>query len=199
MDDIFLCANSSMLLLNQIETTMNLLESLGFRPNVAKSQLVPSHCLTHLGLIWDSRYMTIALPEEKCVKTQALAARLLAQPLVSVHLVASIIGLVSSLREEFPYAPLHYRKLQNCFNDNLSKNNDWEIEVALSDGARADVAWWAENCHAPLAPVIIKPQPPKVTVYTDASLKGWGMSVSDGQVHSGDWSLEETELHINYL
>ena len=42
-------------------------------------------------------------------------------------------------------------------------------------------------------------QPIRATVYSDASLKGWGGAVFNGSSTGGHWSLEEAAHHINYV
>ena len=48
MDDIFLCAQSYELLEQHRDTVLKLLVSLGFYPNLKKSQLTPSVSMLHL-------------------------------------------------------------------------------------------------------------------------------------------------------
>ena len=42
-------------------------------------------------------------------------------------------------------------------------------------------------------------QPIRATVYSDASVKGWGGAVFNGSSTGGHWSLEEAAHHIKYL
>ena len=133
--------------------TISLLKRVGLCPNVGKSQLIPSYSLNHLGHVWDSRSMIISIPESKCLKTQSLAERLLANPTVSLRLVASCIRLVNSHRG-FPHAPLHYRKLQYFFHK-MRLAKDWDDEVILPKEARIDVVWWAINGSFLLPPMNI--------------------------------------------
>ena len=64
-DDIILMANSISLLLEHLKFTMTTIKSLGFIPNLEKSMLAPSQEIYHLGFIWNSVNMTLAVPVDK--------------------------------------------------------------------------------------------------------------------------------------
>ena len=89
MDDIFLCAQSYELLEQHRDTVLKLLVSLGFYPNLRKSQLTPSVSMLRLRYLWNSKSMSISIPEEKCGKTRTLASRY--QFYVTLRQLASFI------------------------------------------------------------------------------------------------------------
>ena len=93
---------------------------------------------------------------------------------------------------------MHYRKLQWYYNGCLARG-DWDETITLSCQAREEIAWWATECQFPLPASSIKDTSPSLTVHTDASQLGWGMSSSDGCTASGKWSHTEANLHINML
>lgn len=198
MDDLFLCCHSSILLQQQAFSTLTLLSSLGFKPNLEKSHLIPTKSMLHLGYTWNSSEMNLSLPAEKCEKTLQFASQILLEPSCPLQRLSSFLGLVVSHKNGFIYSPIHYRRLQLFYNKSLQKFS-WDHPITLTAEAKADVSWWASHCIAPLPPVPMKPVQSTVTVHTDASLTGWGMSSSDGSVASGSWSASERSLHINYL
>lgn len=197
LDDIFLCASDSISLKSNITTTLNLLTSLGFYPNFSKSSLTPSHCLCHLGFVWNTCSMTLSVPEEKISKAKNLASRLLnSSP--SLRDISSFIGLVVSLRPAFTLAPLHYRHLQFLQCSYIKKEYSWDSNIILNNDAISDLKWWS-SCPKSLSPASIKPFKPDFTLCTDSSKKGWGGVLSSGESVSGIWSHTESLLHINYL
>ena len=196
MDDLFMCSHSASILLKHRDIVLKLLSNLGFYPNLGKSQLEPSTSMLHLGYLWNSNTMSVALTEDKCTKTRRLAARY--QTGCSLRQLASFIGLLVSHRNGFPYAPLYYRELQACYID-LLPSTKWDDITTLSEEAISDLAWWSENSHYPLPPANIKLSVPSVKVYTDASQNGWGMSCSNGVFASGSWTSSQLRFHINYL
>lgn len=198
MDDLFLCSASPSVLNQHCTLTLDTLTSLGFRPNNQKSQLSPTKLMTHLGYIWNTSAMTLSLPEEKCIKTCKFAVNILSEPQCSLRRLASFLGLLVSHSTGFAYSALHFRKLQLFYN-RLLMGHDWDDIITLSPDAITDIAWWSKNCIFPLPANHIKPLPPSITVHTDASMSGWGMSSSDGTVASGSWSDLESKNHINFL
>ena len=57
--------------------------------------------------------------------------------------------------------------------------------------------WWTRKDHV-LCGVPLKSPSPEWTLYTDASLTGWG-GYLNGQTVSGSWTRRESPLHINIL
>ena len=197
LDDIFLCASSSAKLKGHLEVTMNLLESLGFTINFTKSNLIPSQTILHLGYIWNSSSMTLALPHDKVLKSKRLIQVILESP-PSIREVASLVGLLSSHSNAFPFAPLHFRAIQRCLSYNLRNSSSWDEICHLDEDALKDLLWWS-HCPLDLPPLSFKEFVPSITLSTDASLSGWGGTLSSGSSASGHWSLEEKQLHINML
>ena len=68
LDDILIMAESSDLVLHQAASALNLLESLGFIVNYEKSHLVPTQEIEFLGLLVNSKNLTLILPGEKLRK-----------------------------------------------------------------------------------------------------------------------------------
>ena len=78
---------------------------------------------------------------------------------------------------------------------NLSKGN-FEADMTVSNQGIIEMKWWLCNlCHS--FNVICHP-PVDVTLYSDASLMGWG-TVMDNISTGGRWSTVEARKHINYL
>jgi Reverse transcriptase (RNA-dependent DNA polymerase) len=67
LDDILLMNASRRHLLDNLSTTIQLLTSLGFLINWEKSICIPTQQIEYLGLIVDSRQLSLALPREKLV------------------------------------------------------------------------------------------------------------------------------------
>ena len=73
---------------------------------------------------------------------------------------------------------------------------DFDKTMALSLKAQEDIKWWIVNAclskkhldHGKISHVL----------YTDASTKGWGASMTN-ETTGGEWSTTEKDHHINYL
>lgn len=196
LDDIFICANSADLLNDHISTTLKLLISLGYHPNYEKSNLTPSRSLPHLGFIWNSIHMTLAVPEEKIIKTRDFAKKMLTEN-ITVRNLSSFLGLIISLQTAFKWAPLYYRNIQLQYCDILRTNCSWNSIIKLNKDSISNVCWWL-SCP-PLDPSPFTKFIPKLTLHCDSSLFAWGGYLNTGEVAYGSWSKTESHNHINYL
>ena len=112
LDDLLLMNESRQGLLNNRDTAIWLLTSLGFVINMEKSVLVPSQKLEYLGFLIDSRDMLFSLPHKKVVDIKTNCVMLLNSDVVTVRDVAKVTGRLTACAAAVLSAPLHYRHLQ---------------------------------------------------------------------------------------
>jgi hypothetical protein len=98
-----------------------------------------------------------------------------------------------------PWASLFTRQLeiektfalqQNCFN--------FDAFMTVSQDVQTDLKWWltqVSSLHSD-----IRPSPPDLVIFTDASTLGYGFFVPSTKVMAGSrWSPSEALFHINVL
>ena len=197
LDDIIIVSSSPSLLQQHVAFTVKFLSNLGFFINFEKSSLNPSRSITHLGYVWNSAEFNLSVPPDKVIKVKNSAIRLLNSS-VSIRDVSSFLGLLISLTNAFPLAPLYFRKLQLCFLENRSRTPHWDDYFNLDDGAIADLNWWS-TCSSCLSPASLHSFEYSISLYTDSSNLGWGATLSNGMSTSGLWSEEIANNHINFL
>ena len=93
IDDSFLIGLSFDTCLSNIQDANNLMESLGFHMNYAKSVMVPTQRLEHLGFILDSRRMTVTLTDSKVDNLICKCEAILLPTTVKIRKVAELIGV----------------------------------------------------------------------------------------------------------
>ena len=196
-DDLLLAASSSSLCADHTYKALGTLEELGFLPNYEKSSLTPVQRISHLGLFWDSVAFSVSVLDDKVVAVQdkcsvALSSR------VSVRFLSSILGSIEYFRWGFPHAAVHYRGLQRFVNYCLASGLSYDSKVRISDGARSDLQWWV-SASVPLPARSLAPFSADITLFSDASLSGWGGWTCSGREAFGSWSEAEASLHINIL
>ena len=68
--------------------------------------------------------------------------------------------------------------------------------MRLTSQAQQDLGWWP--CNIMLASHFLHTHPVGLTLFSDASLEGWGGT--DGTSHvGGRWTDDESPVHINVL
>jgi hypothetical protein len=196
LDDIILFHQNKEELVEQMHTTVWVLQCLGFIINQKKSALSPSQQAEYLGFLVET--MTVQLPQEKVQKIKMSCAELLSAEKTTVRQLAQLIGTLTSTAAAIMPGPLHYRHLQMQKRAGLKANRQsYNASVRLSAEMKQDLEWWINQLECHNGKKIISPNPDEV-IETDASKTGWG-AVSEDRTVQGEWTTEEKELHINVL
>ena len=174
LDDSLLIEETARICLNNVTDTVNLLRSLGFTIHPDKSVFVPTQKITFLGFIIDSVKMTITLTEERKEKIYDNCSSLLqSNKDITVTELAQTIGTLVAAFTSVPLGQLFYRHLENSKVESLRRAyGDFDKKAFISTEAKTELKWWKENIKSSFAP--IKVQPVHYTIYSDASLEGWG-------------------------
>ena len=197
IDDFLLASSSRALCQDHTFQALRTFEELGFLPNKEKSQLVPTQRICHLGLVFDSVEYSASVPSDKiCGVRQKCLVALSSR--VSLRFLSSILGSIEYFRWGFPFAALHYRRLQRFVNSCLADSGSYDTVVSVSEEARVDLSWWSVVGDS-LPFRSLAPFQASLELFSDASNSGWGCWVSDGREAFGLWSSLEKRLHINVL
>ena len=181
LDDSLLIEETARISLNNVTDTVNLLRGLGFTIQPDKV-FVPTQKITFLGFIIDSIKMTITLTEERKEKFFDNCSSLLhSNKNITVRELAQTTGTLAAFTSVRP-GQLFYRHLENSKVESLRKAyGDFDKKAFISTEAKTELKWWKENIKSSFAP--IKVQPMHYTIYSDASLEGWGET--DGEIDMG--------------
>ena len=198
LDDILICSRSFQEACIHRDKTLSVLSSLGFQINWDKSLLIPSQNILHLGYLWDSKSMSISLPVDKLSKIKSLCRYCLNNP-CNLRSLASLLGLLVSSSKGFKFAALFFRKFQLNFIQGLKTKSGWDSYWNLDNDSRLDLSWWCSANIESLSPVSFSSHVAEFSIFTDASLLGWGASLSSGEFASGCWSDDDSKEHINFL
>ena len=96
-----------------------------------------------------------------------------------------------------PHGALHYRSIEKAKNSALqSAKGNFNRKMALPMDALSDIFWWEQHVLVSFSP--IHRDAVHYTLYSDASLEGWGGT--DITTHiGGRWTDAEMPHHINAL
>ena len=123
---------------------------------------------------------------------------------VSARDFLSLLGQLNAAADLVMLGRLHLRPLQISLQ--ISLHNQWKPQnllyshqIGLTTEILQHLRWWLqEDLYHQGIPLRI--DPPSHTIFTDASLSGWGAHVEpEGLLFHGLWTEDQSRLHINVL
>ena len=189
LDDILLVASTPEELRRMRDTTIFLLQSLGFLINVKKSVFEPTQKIEFLGMVVDSVEMTLSLPEEKVIARRKQCSEMLEREKVPLRELSKLVGRLSASMLAILPAPLQYRGLQRQQIFELKEQGSYDHLVELTVEVKEEINWWLCNLDLYNGRSLITP-PPQIVIQTDASKTGWGAACRNLRT-GGPWSQEE--------
>ena len=172
VDDFFGGCDTKVEAEAQLELFLRVCEDLGVPISKAKT-FVPSQVMELLGYVIDTVAMTITLPQEKLLDIVEELSYLESKAYATKRELYSLAGKMNWAAPVIPGAKTFMRRILNLMN---RLKNDWQ-SAALSDGFRADAAWWRKYAARWNGIAAI---PPRVSIQiqfasTDAASQGLGV------------------------
>ena len=179
LDDMLIIGSSLEEILKARDTTLFLLEALGFTINQPKSSLTPSHKCEFLGMIIDSLMMVIALPSEKALNLMSQCQKFYQMRTVTLRDLSKIIGKLYATAPAVSVAPMQTRALQQVLIQAQHQKLPYEELVTISKEGLEELTWWKVNLQVANHRAI-NIDPPRITIETDASKIAWGAHLIGG-------------------
>ena len=197
LDDWIIHATSKEQSLNHTQHVLQLLQSLGWTINWAKSMLQPSRILDFLGLHFNLEQALISPPDSFLPTLTEVLSRLSPSTVMSARKVSSIISRMSHFAPFITNGRLHLRFLQLWFKEQWTQHHQsWDTPIHLDSNFLSYLRWFLHP--SVMTGVPLRLPDPSLFFFTDASLKGWGASWKNQQI-SGIWSQPESQRLINWL
>lgn len=197
LDDTLLIGRTESECKNNLKRTIELFTFLGLLVNDAKSVLIPCQSIKFLGFLFHTQTMCISLPDDKRKRIREMLTKLLATSRLTVKFLAMVIGTLVSAIPAVRYGQVYIRSLECDKIQALQLNcGDYSSRALISDESKLDCHWWLSkimSCYN-----VISSDSFEITMFTDASLIGWGGVRNDTNA-KGNWNKEEKLLHINEL
>lgn len=197
LDDFLLINNDYVGCLDNLQTTVKLLQSLGFIINYDKSNFQPSKCCKFLGYIIDTENFHVTLPPEKIEKIKNLLCYFKKLKRCKIRDFARLIGSLTSACPAVEYGWLYTKSFERCKYLNLKNDPDnYERYMNIPNNLKLDFEWWSRAINSPTNS--IKYDEYVLEIFSDASTTGWGAACGE-ETASGIWTDIEHSKHINYL
>ncbi|CAG2185712.1 unnamed protein product [Mytilus edulis] len=170
----------------------------GFFDFMGKSEIIPSQSFNFLGEHFRTDLGLVLPPEEKVVKVRQLVNALTQFSSVPARQLLQLVGFLISIMDVIPLGRLHIRPIQWYLSEFWHPISQlWEAPVPILPRLLPHLQWWLQEKHLRKG-VLLDPPDPSLTLFTDASLMGWGAYL-EGRTASGLWSGAQLEEHINLL
>ena len=154
---------------------VDFLHLLGFHIHPEKSELIPSKSRIYLGTQINTDLMQFRVPREKIRSVRREIDSMLqknTEKLLTVRMLASMLGKLSALRGAVVSAQLHLWPLHHLMRELLATSS-WEGMGSLDQTSIQELVWWRDQIHLWSGKTII-PQRSQMVLTTDASHLGWG-------------------------
>ncbi|CAC5420573.1 unnamed protein product [Mytilus coruscus] len=178
LDDILLMAENPQKLEIHRNSTLFLLQKLGFLINWKKSSLNPTQKIEFLGFLINSVEMMFYLPTEKVSQIKTKCREMLSADIVTLRQLAQLTGKLSSSKQAIFPANLQSRFLQMDQIKGLLKGKSYEQKIILSQTARDELIWWVTKIEEFNGKAIITPCQ-DIVITSGASNLGWVASFQD--------------------
>ena len=151
-------------------------QSLGFIPNLKKSDLIPAQKFTFIGMEFLTQQNIVRVPADPIVSLLLTIKLFLSQTQVSTRTFLSLLGKLNAAADLVLLGRLHLRPLQMCL---LSV---WRPHILLLDhqvpiSTRIMIQFhlkWLMDTDCFIQGTSIHPPDPNAFLFTDASHYGWG-------------------------
>uniref|UniRef100_UPI003AAB97E8 uncharacterized protein n=1 Tax=Centroberyx gerrardi TaxID=166262 RepID=UPI003AAB97E8 len=197
LDDLILMAPTEELAMSHTAQLVRHISLLGFAINWKKSSPTPSQQAVYLGIQLDSSIMRAKLTELRQDAIRAALQRCQALQSVTVLSVMHLLGLMSAAHVVVPLGLLHMRLIQRWFAHlRVDPRRHKRRLVTIPLSVKPNLDYWESpqvmRHGVPMGRVMSH-----ISVFTDASLSGWGGTCLSHAV-GGTWP-ESTNSHINVL
>ncbi|XP_053593379.1 uncharacterized protein LOC103579263 [Microplitis demolitor] len=197
LDDFLCIGNSYKSCKSNIQTTIKLMESLGFIINCNKSSTTPTRRFKYLGFVLDCEKYQVEITNEKRTQVKKMLDSIDLGSSYRIRIIAQLIGVLIACIPGVGYGRTYSKSLARAKWLALMINNkNFEGFMLLKKDVFEDIRWWKDYIMS--ANSRIKSHNYKLVVTSNASRTGWGAK-SSGVVIQGFWSLEDWKFHINYL
>ena len=187
-------------LLEHRQFILSLINSLGLIINYEKSDLVPAQVFTFIGMEFLTHTNIVRVPQSRQMKILETVRMFSQKTSVSARDFLSLLGQLNAAADFVMLGRLHLRPLQiSLRNQWRPQNLQYSHQIRMTSEILHHLKWWLqEDLYHQGIP--LKIDPPSHTIFTDASLSGWGAHVEpEGLLFHGLWTEDQSRLHINVL
>ena len=187
-------------LITQTKICIQTIQSLGFLPNLKKSDLFPALKFTFIGMEFLTQQNLVRVPADRVQNLILTIKKIMSAKHVSARTFLSLLGKLSAAADLVLLGRLHLRPLQMCLLS-VWKPHILPLNhpISINGMIRSHLQWWINPIRFETG-TSIHPPDPEFFLYTDASHYRWGAHLEPTTLsfHSR-WTENQSQLHINML
>ena len=187
-------------LITQTKICIQTIQSLGFLPNLKKSDLFPAQKFTFIGMEFLTQQNLVRVPADRVQNLILTIKKIMSAKHVSARTFLSLLGKLSAAADLVLLGRLHLRPLQMCLLS-VWKPHILPLDhpISINGMIRSHLQWWINPIRFETG-TSIHPPDPKFFLYMDASHYGWGAHLEPTTLSfHGRWTENQSQLHINML
>ena len=183
-------------LITQTKICIQTIQSLGFLPNLKKSDLFPAQKFTFIGMEFLTQQNLVRVPADHVQNLILTIKKIMSAKHVSARTFLSLLGKLSAAADLVLLGRLHLRPLQMCLLS-VWKPHILPLDhpISINGMIRSHLQWWINPIRFETG-TSIHPPDPKFFLYTDASHYGWGAHLEPTTLLS--WSLDRKPIPAPY-
>ena len=179
------------------QTTIRVLQFLGWIINYEKSDLTPNQDFHFIGMQFNTRQFTVAPLPKMRLKVQAVSQHWMTNPNITARDLHSLLSMLVFMASLVQRGRLRLRPVQWwAVTTWCQRTRSWTDRITVPQWVLSEVAWWASPAVLQGLPLAAKET--EVTLFTDASSSGWGAQLGS-RLTRGQWSASQRSWHINVL
>ena len=179
------------------QTTIKVLQFLGWIINFEKSDLTPSQDFQFIGMQFNTRRFTVAPLPKMRVKVQSVHQHWMANPNITARDLHRLLGILVFMASLVRRGRLRLRPVQWwAATAWCQRTGNWSDRIQVPQWVLSEVAWWSSP--AVLQGLPLAARETEMTLFTDASSSGWGAQLGSHSTQ-GQWSASQRLCHVNVL
>ena len=200
LDDWLVRNQNRLRLIRDRQFTLQLITSLGLIINQEKSDLTLSQNFAFIGMEFRTAENIVRVPWDRVQAILQLIPWFQSQKFVSARMFLSLLGKLNATAQFVILGRLHLRPLQMAlFSQWKPHILPLEHKIWITDPIKTHLKWW-DNKDRFIQGVPLKHPHVSHTVFSDASVSGWGAHLEpEGVLCHGVWTQDQSLLHINVL
>ena len=199
LDDMIIFHTDETTLRHHRDTALTLLQELGFHINWGKSQLVPVSTIVHLAMEFTLKSSLVRPPDGQMLRNQRADSEVYGQCLHDSQTVEHSTEQVgfSSINGSTREATSKGTSIPFASTLGLQLGSTDHSSNSMTESVQQTLSCWTHIPNLRVGKPLSQPSPSR-TIFTDASLEGWGGHM--GSLMASDlWNHEEAQMHINAL